>query len=100
MRCLLFLQYCWWKYVFARYVRCNFTLYYTVNCFCIPRCGLVGGADSSVNAPLVDLSTFPRTQLAKRVIACLDVRSNDAGDLVVTKGDQYDVREGTNDEGK
>ncbi len=33
------------------------------------------------------------TQLAKRVIACLDVRSNDQGDLVVTKGDQYDVRE-------
>jgi glutamine amidotransferase/cyclase len=33
------------------------------------------------------------TPLAKRVIACLDVRSNDAGDLVVTKGDQYDVRE-------
>jgi len=33
------------------------------------------------------------TQLARRVIACLDVRSNDAGDLVVTKGDQYDVRE-------
>jgi glutamine amidotransferase/cyclase len=27
------------------------------------------------------------------VIACLDVRSNDDGDLVVTKGDQYDVRE-------
>ncbi|MEN8141490.1 MAG: imidazole glycerol phosphate synthase subunit HisF [Thermodesulfobacteriota bacterium] len=34
-----------------------------------------------------------RTKMAKRVIACLDVRSNDAGDLVVTKGDQYDVRE-------
>lgn len=33
-----------------------------------------------------------KTQLAKRVIACLDVRSNDRGDLVVTKGDQYDVR--------
>jgi glutamine amidotransferase/cyclase len=31
--------------------------------------------------------------LAKRVIACLDVRGNDDGDLVVTKGDQYDVRE-------
>ncbi|MDD9302397.1 MAG: imidazole glycerol phosphate synthase subunit HisF [Desulfobacter sp.] len=31
--------------------------------------------------------------LSKRVIACLDVRSNDNGDLVVTKGDQYDVRE-------
>jgi len=34
-----------------------------------------------------------RTELAKRIIACLDVRENDAGDLVVTKGDQYDVRE-------
>ncbi len=34
-----------------------------------------------------------RTQLAKRIIACLDVRTNDTGDLVVTKGDQYDVRE-------
>lgn len=33
------------------------------------------------------------THFAKRVIACLDVRANDAGDLVVTKGDQYDVRE-------
>lgn len=42
---------------------------------------------------LADISTFPPTKLAKRVIACLDVRSNDAGDLVVTKGDQYDVRE-------
>ena len=34
-----------------------------------------------------------KTRLAKRIIACLDVRANDAGDLVVTKGDQYDVRE-------
>ena len=33
------------------------------------------------------------TTLAKRIITCLDVRSNDQGDLVVTKGDQYDVRE-------
>jgi len=32
-------------------------------------------------------------RLAKRIIACLDVRANDAGDLVVTKGDQYDVRD-------
>ena len=31
--------------------------------------------------------------LTKRVIACLDVRTNDQGDLVVTKGDQYDVRD-------
>eukprot|EP00850_Spirogloea_muscicola_P022636 SM000304S11858 [mRNA] locus=s304:127174:132029:- [translate_table: standard] len=35
----------------------------------------------------------PASSLAKRVIACLDVRANDAGDLVVTKGDQYDVRQ-------
>lgn len=35
----------------------------------------------------------PRPGLTRRVIACLDVRTNDAGDLVVTKGDQYDVRE-------
>jgi imidazole glycerol-phosphate synthase len=31
--------------------------------------------------------------LTKRIIACMDVRANDDGDLVVTKGDQYDVRE-------
>jgi glutamine amidotransferase/cyclase len=36
------------------------------------------------------------TKLASRIIACLDVRSNDQGDLVVTKGDQYDVREDGN----
>eukprot|EP00310_Coccolithus_braarudii_P024672 CAMPEP_0183351214 /NCGR_PEP_ID=MMETSP0164_2-20130417/23425_1 /TAXON_ID=221442 /ORGANISM="Coccolithus pelagicus ssp braarudi, Strain PLY182g" /LENGTH=585 /DNA_ID=CAMNT_0025523331 /DNA_START=24 /DNA_END=1781 /DNA_ORIENTATION=+ len=33
------------------------------------------------------------TEYCKRVVACLDVRANDQGDLVVTKGDQYDVRE-------
>lgn len=44
-----------------------------------------------------DFSKYARTQLANRVIACLDVRSNDAGDLVVTKGDQYDVREADSD---
>lgn len=33
--------------------------------------------------------------LTSRIVACLDVRSNDNGDLVVTKGDQYDVREKT-----
>lgn len=40
----------------------------------------------------------PRTTgqgLTRRIIACLDVRTNDQGDLVVTKGDQYDVREKT-----
>lgn len=44
---------------------------------------------------LSNLSTLRGTAMTKRVIACLDVRSNDAGDLVVTKGDQYDVREST-----
>jgi len=45
--------------------------------------------------PAVSPATRPagETRLAKRIIACLDVRSNDQGDLVVTKGDQYDVRE-------
>jgi glutamine amidotransferase/cyclase len=39
------------------------------------------------------VQSFAGTRLAKRIIACLDVRSNDQNDLVVTKGDQYDVRE-------
>ena len=46
--------------------------------------------DISPNIP--DLS-IPSTKLAKRIVACLDVRANDQGDLVVTKGDQYEVRE-------
>ncbi|SMQ52023.1 unnamed protein product [Zymoseptoria tritici ST99CH_3D7] len=41
-----------------------------------------------------DLGTAStREGLTRRIIACLDVRANDQGDLVVTKGDQYDVRE-------
>jgi len=50
-------------------------------------------AESLVATPMADAGVGPDTHLAKRVIACLDVRANDAGDLVVTKGDQYDVRE-------
>ena len=38
-------------------------------------------------------STSIERGLTRRIIACLDVRTNDQGDLVVTKGDQYDVRE-------
>ncbi|CAH0375253.1 unnamed protein product [Pelagomonas calceolata] len=38
------------------------------------------------------------TTLAPRIIAALDVRTNDQGDLVVTKGDGYDVREKTEGE--
>lgn len=54
--------------------------------------------EALVRSPLtpVLVSAFPalpRTELSKRIVACLDVRTNDEGDLVVTKGDQYDVRE-------
>lgn len=49
-------------------------------------------AAASTSAAASQSNGVPRG-LAKRVIACLDVRANDAGDLVVTKGDQYDVRE-------
>lgn len=42
----------------------------------------------------VPLSPSPSsTTLVKRIVVALDVRTNDHGDLVVTKGDQYDVRE-------
>lgn len=66
--------------------------------------GRVGGKDGELELGgnkqgLVDFMTLPRTQPLVRVIACLDVRSNDQGDLVVTKGDQYDVREGGGTEG-
>jgi glutamine amidotransferase/cyclase len=52
----------------------------------------VGGSLSArlASAPAADAV---RTSLTRRVVACLDVRENDRGDLVVTKGDQYDVRE-------
>lgn len=44
--------------------------------------------------PVDTLSSLATKEgLTRRIIACLDVRTNDQGDLVVTKGDQYDVRE-------
>ncbi|TDL28622.1 imidazoleglycerol phosphate synthase [Rickenella mellea] len=48
--------------------------------------------------PETSISRLPRPPkpidgFTKRIIACMDVRTNDQGDLVVTKGDQYDVRE-------
>ena len=43
--------------------------------------------------PRITLTPRPKDGLTKRIVACMDVRSNDNGDLVVTKGDQYDVRE-------
>ncbi|AMD21319.1 HER040Cp [Eremothecium sinecaudum] len=40
-------------------------------------------------------SDYSNYGLTRRVIACLDVRTDDNGELVVTKGHQYDVREGS-----
>lgn len=54
--------------------------------------GSFSGAQESKLSP--ELSPVEEG-LTRRVIACLDVRTNDQGDLVVTKGDQYDVREKT-----
>ncbi len=48
----------------------------------------------TTSEPVCPVRSAETTTLAKRIIACLDVRSNDQDDLVVTKGDQYDVREG------
>ncbi|KAJ6575045.1 hypothetical protein B0H19DRAFT_624633 [Mycena capillaripes] len=53
-------------------------------------------APDAVHAPAgprVARALNPKHGLTKRIVACMDVRANDAGDLVVTKGDQYDVRE-------
>lgn len=47
-------------------------------------------APPSIPVPLIPR---PEHRFTKRIIACMDVRANDEGDLVVTKGDQYDVRE-------
>ena len=51
---------------------------------------------SAPDAPLVTRIPSWKHGLTKRIIACMDVRANDQGDLVVTKGDQYDVREKSN----
>ncbi|KAI5809093.1 imidazole glycerol phosphate synthase-like protein hisHF [Peziza echinospora] len=48
---------------------------------------------SEVTPAVTTARDVQRGGLTRRIIACLDVRANDEGDLVVTKGDQYDVRE-------
>ncbi|KAI0361513.1 imidazole glycerol phosphate synthase HisHF [Trametes cingulata] len=53
----------------------------------------------SLPTPRVARHPKPKDGFKKRIIACMDVRSNDDGDLVVTKGDQYDVRERTGRDG-
>lgn len=58
---------------------------------------LTGEGATTLGQPSEALTTpaesASKDSLTRRVIACLDVRTNDQGDLVVTKGDQYDVRE-------
>jgi glutamine amidotransferase/cyclase len=49
--------------------------------------------EGNKTSPLPPASAAVTQGLTRRIIACLDVRTNDQGDLVVTKGDQYDVRE-------
>ncbi|KAK2019141.1 imidazoleglycerol phosphate synthase [Colletotrichum eremochloae] len=51
----------------------------------------LAAADAVVTPPAAAVPF--KDGLTRRVIACLDVRTNDQGDLVVTKGDQYDVRD-------
>ncbi|KAJ2902088.1 putative imidazole glycerol phosphate synthase hishf protein [Zalerion maritima] len=61
---------------------------------------LTGEGMESLGKPLKGEAASTGLQgLTRRVIACLDVRTNDQGDLVVTKGDQYDVREKSDDRG-
>jgi glutamine amidotransferase/cyclase len=57
------------------------------------------GLQFQTTDPLARESRKSGTGLTSRIVACLDVRSNDAGDLVVTKGDQYDVREKSDNRG-
>ncbi|KAK5168832.1 Histidine biosynthesis bifunctional protein hisB [Saxophila tyrrhenica] len=52
--------------------------------------------NGQMRQPLPQLPSPTQEGLTRRIIACLDVRTNDQGDLVVTKGDQYDVREKDN----
>ena len=62
---------------------------------CPPAIASAALAETPAHAPpptLMAAQARP-TRYCKRVIACMDVRANDAGDLVCTKGDQYDVRE-------
>lgn len=54
---------------------------------------LAKGVDTPLIVTSKSSNQTSATKIAKRIIACLDVRSNDQGDLVVTKGDQYDVRQ-------
>ncbi|CAD6887051.1 unnamed protein product [Tilletia controversa] len=51
------------------------------------------GLEEQPLLPPADVKARSQDGLTKRIVACLDVRTNDDGDLVVTKGESYDVRE-------
>lgn len=57
--------------------------------------GFLEAVESGTLNTATKLEVDPKaeTKFVKRIVVALDVRSNDHGDLVVTKGDQYDVRE-------
>lgn len=54
---------------------------------------LTGSGASALTLKASGVDIDFKDGLTRRIVACLDVRTNDQGDLVVTKGDQYDVRE-------
>lgn len=58
----------------------------------MPPAKAVAAAAHQPGRPRVPIGSSS-SGLCKRIVACLDVRANDKGDLVVTKGDQYDVRD-------
>ena len=66
----------------------------------LQRAGQIEDPRAVCPTNLAAIASFPCTEMVKRVIACLDVRSNDQGDLIVTKGDQYDVREAGSGDGR
>lgn len=57
--------------------------------------GFLEGVENGTleSAKIISVDPEADTTLVKRIVVALDVRTNDHGDLVVTKGDQYDVRE-------
>ncbi|KAG8458516.1 hypothetical protein KFE25_003051 [Diacronema lutheri] len=57
------------------------------------RAVAAGAAVPRAPPALESVRASAQTRPRKRVVACLDVRTNDDGDLVVTKGDSYNVRE-------
>ena len=51
----------------------------------LERGGQINDKSARIPQKISDFDIYPKTTLVKRIVACLDVRSNDQGDLVVTK---------------